>query len=75
MPTLKKEKKPPRWPLHEFRGLASFRPSSGETHVQQHGKVHVDETMPVTEVHVTETANEASLHAIAEAVAEFAIGD
>ena len=31
--------------------------------------------MLATEVHVTETASEASLHAIAEAVAEFAIGD
>ena len=74
MPTLKKEKKPPRWQLHEFH-KPSFRPSSGKTHVQQHGKVHVDEAMLVTEVHVTETASEASLHAIAEAAAEFAIGD
>ena len=31
--------------------------------------------MLATEVHVTETASEASLHAIAEAVAEFAICD
>ena len=74
MPILKKEKKPPRWPLHEFH-KPSFRPSSGKTHVQQHGEVHVDEAMLVTEVHVTETDSEASLHAIAEAVAEFAIGD
>ena len=48
---------------------------SCSTACSQHGKVHVDEAMLVTEVHVTETASEASLHAIAEAVAEFAIGD
>ena len=74
-PTLKKEKKPPSWPLYEFHN-PSFRPRMERLmFYSSAGAAAPAAAMLATEVHVTETANEASLHAIAEAVAEFAIGD
>ena len=63
------------WPLYEFHN-PSFRPRMERLmFYSSAGAAAPAAAMLATEVHVTETASEASLHAIAEAVAEFAIGD
>ena len=60
---------------HQTAAAAAAAAATVQQHQQQLGTISPTKKLDNQKVHVTETASEASLHAIAEAVAEFAIGD